>query len=77
MTQIRQGNCIFCKHMHDDARTCDAYPDGIPDDLRYSDLGTNTPPFDHRKPYPGDNGIRFEIRDEISEKINVGLLFGE
>ena len=77
MTQPREGACIFCKHMHADGRSCDAFRDGIPDDLRFSDLGSNKPPYDHRKPYPGDNGIRFEIRDELSKKIDVSLLFSD
>lgn len=77
MTQPREGACIFCKHMHADGRSCDAFRDDIPDDLRFSDLGSNKPPFDHRKPYPGDNGIRFEIRDELSKKIDVSLLFSD
>jgi hypothetical protein len=33
--------------------TCDAYPDGIPGELIRNEA-------DHTKPYPGDNGIRFE-----------------
>ncbi|MGI8335781.1 hypothetical protein ACRYCC_38030 [Actinomadura scrupuli] len=35
-------------------RFCEAFPDGIPDDI---DLGG----FDHRLPYPGDHGVRFEF----------------
>lgn len=32
---------------------CEAFPNGIPDEIAY---GTNK----HLKPFPGDNGIRFE-----------------
>ena len=46
--------CGYCKHQHDRPwKTCDAFPDKIPDQIW---LGEN----DHTKPYPGDNGIRFE-----------------
>lgn len=77
MTQPVEGLCRFCKHMHSDSLSCDAFPARIPDEIRYANLETDTMPYDHRKPYPGDSGIRFEIRDELSKKIDVGLLFSE
>lgn len=46
--------CEICKHYNGEQK-CNAFPQGIPDDVFY--FG-----FDHRKEYPGDNGIRFEIR---------------
>ena len=46
--------CLHCTHAHDDD-TCEAFPDGIPlEVVTY---------HDHRKPYPGDNGILFEDID--------------
>jgi hypothetical protein len=77
MTSPIIGNCGFCKHLHRDLNTCDAFPDGIPIEIQQSNVKTGKMPFDHRKPYPGDNGVRFEIRDELSKKIDVSLLFSE
>jgi hypothetical protein len=48
--------CIFCKHWNKEDHvnhTCKAFPDGIPYNIW---LGENN----HKKPYPGDHGIRFE-----------------
>jgi hypothetical protein len=35
---------------------CEAFPDRVPREIY-------TGQFDHREPYPGDNGIQFELRD--------------
>ena len=50
--------CASCQHFHRDRRDgtfCDAFPDGdgIPQAIIIGD-------HDHREPYPGDHGIRFE-----------------
>ena len=52
--------CLLCKHYREgqdwgDANTCAAFPDGIPEEI---ELGG----FDHRKPFEGDMGIRFELK---------------
>jgi hypothetical protein len=52
--------CLWCKHFGDHRTaegfleiSCAAFPTEIPDEIFEGD-------FDHREPYPGDNGIRFE-----------------
>lgn len=40
---------------------CDAFPDRVPTEIY---LGG----FDHRAPFPGDNGIRYQLR-EGKEKV--------
>jgi hypothetical protein len=47
--------CLKCARFHDtndDTFTCDAFPEGIPDEIV---LGG----FNHNLPFPGDNGMRF------------------
>lgn len=50
MTQSHQ--CITCEHYRLTGG-CAAFPDGIPQDIL-------TGEHDHREPYPGDNGLRFQ-----------------
>lgn len=57
MTMVKP-QCSFCSHFHSarkDGDFCDAFPDkdGIPVEIILNEV-------DHRKPYPGDNGIRFD-----------------
>lgn len=54
--------CVACKHRRSIDTTgpnlegtCAAFPDGIPAAILEGD--------DHRKPWPGDNGIRFEVEE--------------
>ncbi len=56
MTTGPEPICVTCKHWHQDnteAMTCDAFPNGIPMPIILNAA-------DHRKPYPGDHGIRYE-----------------
>ncbi|TQD23543.1 hypothetical protein [Methanolobus vulcani] len=49
--------CTKCMHLHftaDMKHTCDAFPDGIPEEIWKGDN-------DHTKPYSGDNGLLFEV----------------
>ena len=52
--------CSHCKHiipgLINGKATCKAYPDGIPRELMLRN--------EHNTPFPGDNGIRFEAKEE-------------
>ena len=59
MTSV-EIDCMRCKHFNygiKDSNTCAAFPNGngIPDAINWGEV-------DHKKPYPGDNGIQFEAR---------------
>lgn len=65
MTKYAAPMCMTCKHLASEARgmECAAFLDGIPDAIISS-------AFDHRQPYPGDRGIRYEL---IPGKEPLGL----
>jgi hypothetical protein len=55
--------CCYCRHrIGHEGQTCNAFPRGIPDSITRNQV-------DHRKVYPGDNGIGFEFSAGIPETV--------
>ncbi len=58
---IHDSKCIYCsnylKIINNFIPTCKAFPEGIPEQIFWGTV-------DHTKPYPGDNGIRFEKKED-------------
>ena len=57
--------CFDCKHLAakplpGNIMACPAFPEGIPETILVNDAN-------HKKPYPGDNGIQFELRPETKD----------
>ena len=55
--------CFSCRHLQIDRpmrepMACAAFPAGIPREIYTSQV-------DHDIPYPGDNGLRFEPRENL------------
>ncbi len=64
--------CHDCVYFHNvDLRTCDAFPEGIPNEI-WNGV------FKHDKPYPGDRGIQFKpkLPKEFLSVNSVATLFG-
>jgi len=51
--EIGLSQCVWCRHRADDGRRCRAFPKGIPDAILKNR-------HDHRYPYDGDYGVRYE-----------------
>lgn len=61
----RSPVCKFCRRLYDcGARTCEAFPRGIPDDI-WDGV------HDHRSAYPGDHGILFAEHDLREEDYSI------
>lgn len=54
MTSIVPSLCNGCVRLRPGGITCDAFPNGIPQDLL-------TAGGDHHEPRPGDHGLQFEL----------------
>lgn len=68
MTFGPEPMCTRCKHFRlEPGLPCDAFPDGIPDDILVGG-------FDHTQPYPGDNGIMFEPAPVLA-KVKLPLAY--
>jgi len=58
---VQMASCITCIHRNGVA-TCEAFPDGIPEEILMADIP-------HVSPYPGDNGIQYErIPEDFEEE---------
>ena len=58
--------CTFCSRLHEDEeRACDAFPEEIPEAIWEGENG-------HTGPYPGDHGLRFELRGDLAPGVGPG-----
>lgn len=67
--------CESCKHYNRGENNCKAFPNGVPTEILWGEIDEDNLRFinvhDHKTPYPGDNGIRFEpIEEKNGNKIN-------
>jgi hypothetical protein len=49
---VQCGSCVHFDRANMAGNFCDAFPDGIPEEITRNE-------FDHRNPHPDDNGIRY------------------
>ncbi|HPO71215.1 MAG TPA: hypothetical protein PLU39_11810 [Armatimonadota bacterium] len=58
---IVSSQCALCKHLIGIGPGCKAFPDGVPKELAHNKVW-------HDKPYPGDQGYRFEPAFPVPEE---------
>lgn len=59
------AQCLSCRHAGAHGRgTCAAFPAGIPRVMLMDEA-------DHRRPYPGDGGVRFEAKPGRRHPLDV------
>lgn len=66
---ITMPQCAFCQYLHRNdktANTCTAFPDGIPVEIFINEA-------DHRNPYPGDHGVRFDPVDDDAAQVVAAM----
>lgn len=63
--------CLSCKHFIETewGNVCKAFPQGIPREIFFEY-------YDHRKEFPGDNGIRFELKYEADQEA-IEFIYGK
>lgn len=64
MTVVAASKCFYCRHLDPEGTgrmVCAAFPEEIPYEVALGML-------DHDEPLPGDNGIVFEAREDLSEE---------
>lgn len=60
---LQCGICKFYTVKKGQWPYCAAFPQGIPDDIFWKK-------FDHKNPYPGDNGVQFEEAEWYKKIMN-------
>lgn len=61
--------CVVCRHLgpfREGRFTCGAFPEGIPEPIMDGRI-------DHRRPFAGDNGIRFEADPDATPELLAAL----
>lgn len=57
-------SCALLGPGPDGFAACDAFPDGIPDEIYIGG-------FDHRRPFPGDGGVLYEMEEGAEGRLRA------
>jgi hypothetical protein len=61
-----KSECTYCAYRYKGVARCKAFPKGIPEKILRME-------HDHRKPYPGDGGIRFTPKPDIVDRLEFDV----